>query len=89
MRVEVRRAILPVICFAAVIARAQNLDLSGKWQVSILHHGRTEYGQLTLKPDGERWTGEMFGNAFLVTLHGSEIEVRCQGKDPGKRIAVF
>jgi acetamidase/formamidase len=83
MRLEVTRAILPVIFLAAVMARAQTPDLSGKWQVTITHHGRTEYGQLTLKPDGGHWTGEMFGDAFPVTLRGSEIEVRCQGKDPG------
>ena len=90
MRVEVWRAILPVICLAAMTGRAQNPDLGGKWQVSIMHHGQTEYAQLTLKADGARWTGEMFGDAFTVTLNGSAIEVRCQEKDPkGKDCGVL
>ncbi len=90
MRVEVWRAILPVICLVAMTARAQNPDLGGKWQVSIMHHGQTEYAQLKLKADGGRWTGEMFGDAFTVTLNGSAIEVRCQEKDPkGKDCGVL
>ena len=80
MRV-IARLMLPVICLVAVTARAQNTDLSGIWLVSILHHGQPEYGKLTLKADAEHWAGEMFGRPFSVTLKGSEIEVRCQGKE--------
>ncbi len=89
MRIEGWKAILPVICLVAMTTRAQNPDLGGKWQVSIMHHGQTEYAQLTLKADGARWTGEMFGDAFTVTVNGSAIEVRCQEKDPREKIAVF
>ena len=81
MRIEVR-AILPVICLVAVTACAQYADLSGKWQVLITHHGKPEYAVLTLKADGARWAGEMFGRTFSVTPNGAEIEVRCQAKDP-------
>ncbi len=81
MRIEVR-AILPVICLVAVTACAQCADLSGKWQVLITHHGKPEYAVLTLKADGARWAGEMFGRTFSVTPNGAEIEVRCQAKDP-------
>ncbi len=81
MRLEVRRSVLPVICFFAMTARAENPDLSGKWQVSIMHYGQTEYARLTLKADDTRWTGEMFGDAFTMTLTGSAIEMRCQEKD--------
>ena len=87
MRVGLR-AILPVICLVAATAPAQNADLSGKWQVSIMHHGQPEYAQLTLKADAAHWAGEMFGHTFTVTLKGSEIEVRCQGKE-GKDCGVF
>lgn len=83
MQAEVKRAILPIIFFVAMTARAQDADLSGRWQVSIVHHGRIEYGRLTLKADGGRWAGEIFGDTFPVTLHGSEIEVRCREKAPG------
>jgi acetamidase/formamidase len=81
MGLHLRKACLVLICFATMAARAQNVDLSGKWQVTIVHHGQTEYATLTLKADGARWTGEMFGDAFTVTLNGSEIEVHCQRKD--------
>jgi len=81
MRVEVWRTVLPAICFVAIATRAQYPDLSGKWQLSIMHYGQTEYTQLTLKADGAGWTGEVFGDAFTVTLNGSEIEVRCREKD--------
>jgi hypothetical protein len=40
MKLEVWRTVLLVICFFAVAARAQNPDLSGKWQVSIMHRGQ-------------------------------------------------
>ena len=81
MRPEVWRTVLLVICFFAAVARAQNPDLTGRWQVSITHYGQNDYGRVTLKADGARWTGEMFGDAFTVTLDGSTIEVRCQEKD--------
>jgi hypothetical protein len=81
MRLEVWRTVLPAICFVAITTRAQYPDLSGKWQLSIMHYGQTEYTQLTLKADGAGWTGEVFGDAFTVTLNGSEIEVRCREKD--------
>ena len=81
MRLGVWKTILLVTCFFALAASAQNPDLSGKWQVSIVHHGQNEYGRLTLKADGSRWTGEMFGGTFTVTLDDSAIEVRCQEKD--------
>ena len=80
MRVAMR-AILPVIFLAAVTAHAQNADLSGKWQVSITHHGQPEYAKLTLKAAGAGWAGEMFGRPFTVTPLGAAIEVRCQAKD--------
>jgi amidase len=72
---------LPVVCLAAVTACAQNADLSGKWQVTVVHHGRPEYARLTLKAKGVAWEGEMFGQTFTVTPKGSEIEVRCKKKD--------
>ena len=56
MRLEVRGTVLFVICFFAATACAQNPDLSGRWQVSITHHGQTEYARLTLEADGTRWT---------------------------------
>ena len=61
MRPEVWRTVLFVICFFAAVARAQNPDLTGRWQVSITHYGQNDYGRVTLKADGARWTGEMFG----------------------------
>jgi len=82
MRPEVWRTVLLVICFFAAVARAQNPDLTGRWQVSITHYGQNDYGRVTLKADGARWTGEMFGDAFTVTLDGSAIEVRLPGKGP-------
>jgi acetamidase/formamidase len=81
MRLEVWKTVVPVICFFAAVAGAQDADLSGKWQVSITHYGQNDYARLTLKADGARWTGEMFGDAFTVTRDGSAIEVRCQEKD--------
>jgi acetamidase/formamidase len=82
MKVDLRKTCLLLICFATITARAQNVDLSGRWQVTIVHHGQTEYATLTLKADAARWAGEMFGDAFTVTLNGSELEVHCQRKDP-------
>ena len=76
------RTLLPAICFLAGTACAQTVDLSGKWQVLITHHGKPEYAVLTLKADGARWAGEMFGRTLTVTPSGTEIEVRCQAKDP-------
>ena len=90
MRPEVWRTVLFVICFFAAVARAQNPDLTGRWQVSITHYGQNDYGRVTLKADGARWTGEMFGDAFTVTLDGSAIEVRCQERDQkGKHCGVL
>src|SRR6516225_6320460 len=90
MRPEVWRTVLLVICFFAAVARAQNPDLTGRWQVSITHYGQNDYGRVTLKADGARWTGEMFGDAFTVTLDGSAIEVRCQERDQkGKHCGVL
>jgi acetamidase/formamidase len=77
---------LPAICLVAVMAHAQNADLSGKWQVTIMQYGRPEYARVTLKADAAHWTGEMFGSTFSVSLNGSAIEVRCRekkGKDCG------
>lgn len=90
MRVEGWSGILPAICLVAMTTRAQNSGLGGRWQVSIMHHGQAEYARLTLERDGSRWTGEMFGDAFTVTLIGSEIEVHCRGRDPkGKECGVL
>ncbi len=90
MRLDLRKTCLLVIYFFTITARAQRVDLSGKWQVSILHHGQKEYAHLTLKADGPRWAGEVFGDAFTVTLNGSAIEVHCQEKDQkGKDCGVF
>jgi len=40
MRPEVWRTVLLVICFFAAVARAQNPDLTGRWQVSTMHYGQ-------------------------------------------------
>ncbi len=73
-----------------LVARAQSPDLSGKWQVTVLHFGQNDYARLSLKPEGGRWTGQMFGDAFTVALDGAAIEVRCEEKDSkGKSCGVL
>jgi hypothetical protein len=62
------------------------------WKVAGFNHALwpDDYGRVTLKADGARWTGEMFGDAFTVTLDGSAIEVRCQERDQkGKHCGVL
>ena len=77
------------ICLVALAARAQSPDLSGRWEVSMRHFGKTDYARLTLKASGDHWTGEMNGDQFAVTARGPAIEVVCrpsngQGKDCGR-----
>ncbi len=80
MRV-IAKALLPVAFFVALNVRAQTIDLSGKWQVTILHHGAYDYGRVTLKADGAQWTGKMFGDSITISMKDSAIEVRCKGDD--------
>jgi len=80
MRAQIR-VVVPAICFFSIAASAQSTDLSGKWLATLVHHGRPEYDRLTLKADGARWTGDMFGQTFAITSQGSEIQVRCRKKD--------
>ena len=88
MRLMLRSIGFLVICLLAISAAAQTPDLTGNWHVTIMHFGRAEYARLTLKASEGRWTGEMFGDVFTVslngtiTLSGAAVEVKCQGKDP-------
>ncbi len=87
MRLETRKTLLPVICFFAVAARAQNTDLSGKWQVTIMHYGQAEYARLTLKATEGRWTGETFGDAFTISAKDSVLEVRFKERTRRAKVA--
>ncbi len=81
MRRELRTACLLAVSFSCIAARAQNPDLSGKWQVTITHFGQNEYARLTLKANEGRWTGEMFGDTITISVKDSALDVHCHGKD--------
>jgi hypothetical protein len=89
MRLGFAKALFPALSLLSVLAGAQRADLSGKWQVTVLHFGQSEYARLELKPAGTGWTGEMFGDMFTVSVNGSAVEVRCTGKDKKKECGAF
>ncbi len=81
MNLKLAQAGILALCFSTVVPRAQNTDLSGKWQVTVTHHGSSEYATLTLKSADGHLTGEMFGDDFAVTSSDGQLEVRCKEKD--------
>jgi acetamidase/formamidase len=81
MKPQLWKAPLLLLLLLAVEARGQTVDLSGKWQVTLVNFGRTEYARLTLKPSDGRWTGEMFGDSFTVPVQGNAVEALCHEKE--------
>ncbi|HYK89052.1 MAG TPA: hypothetical protein VE398_09790 [Acidobacteriota bacterium] len=69
MDTKLVQAGLLMVWLSTVAAQAQSTDLSGKWQITVMHHGSAEHAALTLKTADGHSTGEMFGDAFEVTLN--------------------
>src|SRR3974377_1645928 len=90
MDMKLAQARLLMVWLSALAAQAQSTDLSGKWQIAVMHHGSAEYTRLSLKSADGHSTGALFGDAFEVTLNDGQLEVRCHDKDAkGKECGVL
>ncbi len=81
MKLKDLQTVLPAAWLSTLLAFAQGTELTGKWLVTVTHHGADEYGRLTLKEADGRVSGDMFGDVFSVALSDGQLEVHCQGKD--------
>ncbi len=63
------------LCFLLLAAAGAlyGSDVSGDWEFTAKYLGDVSYAQMTLKPAGDKFTGDLFDLKLEGTLHGDEL----------------